>query len=121
MKTLGVTLWDGQVRGHVPNAPTLMRPAQRRTANVRDLFIKAYPKFAAKCRAFDEPGIAIIAVDEATGRPAGICRLTARVGRPVAAIVGRHDQCDLYLDNSERLALRQLAVVLAPVQSWEAG
>ena len=121
MKTLGVTLWDGQARGNVPNAPTLMRPAVRRTANVRELFHSAYPRFAAKCRAFDEPGVAIVAVDEQTGRPAGIARLTARVGRPVAAIVGRHDQCDLYLDGSERLALRQLAVVLAPVKSWEAG
>ncbi len=121
MKTLGVTLWDGQARGQVPNAPTMMRPAVRRSANVRELFLSAYPRFAAKCRAFDEPGIAIIAVDEATGRPAGIARLTARVARPVAAIVGRHDQCDLYLDGSERLALRQLAVVLAPVKSWAAG
>jgi hypothetical protein len=121
MKTLGVTLWDGQARGQVPNAPTLMRPAVRRSANVRELFISAYPRFAAKCRAFDEPGIAIIAVDEQTGRPAGIARLTARVARPVAAVVGRHDQCDLYLDGSERLALRQLAVVLSPVKSWEAG
>ena len=121
MKTLGVTLWDGQVRGQVPNAPTLMRPAVRRTANVRELFLSAYPRFAAKCRAFDEPGVAIVAVDEQTGRPAGIARLTARVGRPVAASVGRHDQCDLFLDGNERLALRQLAVVLAPVKSWEAG
>jgi len=121
MKTLGVTLWDGQARGQVPNAPTLMRPAVRRTANVRDLFLAAYPRFAGKCRAFDEPGVAIVAVDEQTGRPAGIARLTARVGRPVAAIVGRHDQCDLFLDGSERLALRQLAVVLAPVKSWVAG
>lgn len=121
MKTLGVTLWDGQQRGHVPNAPTLMRPVVRRPANVQELFVSAYPRFAAKCRAFDEPGVAVIAVDETTGRPAGIARLTAKVGRPVAAIVGRHDQCDLFLDGSEQLALRQFAVVLGPVQSWERG
>lgn len=121
VKTLGVTLWDGQVRGHVPNARTIMRPVARPPADVHTLFVHAYPKFAAKCRAFDEPGVAIVAVDEQTGRAAGIARLTARVGRPVAAIVGRHDQCDLYLDGNERLALRQLAVVLAPVKSWEKG
>lgn len=121
VKTLGVTLWDGQVRGHVPNCQTLMRPVARPSADVHTLFLQAYGKFAAKCRAFDEPGVAIVAVDEQTGRAAGIARLTARVGRPVAAVVGRHDQCDLYLDGNDRLALRQLAVVLAPVKSWEKG
>ena len=69
MKTLGVTLWDGQARGKVPNAPTLMRPVARPSTNVRQLFLSAYPRFAAKCRAYDEPGLAIIAVDESTGRP----------------------------------------------------
>ena len=116
-----MTLWDGQQRGHVPNAQTLMRPVARRPTDIRGLFLAAYPKFASKCRAYDEPGIAIVAVDEATHRPAGICRLTARIGRPVAAVVGRHDHCDLFLDGNERLALRQLAVVLAPVKSWAPG
>jgi hypothetical protein len=122
MKTLGVSLWDGQLRGAAPNAPTVYRPAMRRPVGTpRDLFVGAYSRFADKCRAIDEPGIAIVAVDESTGRAAGLVRLCARVGRPVSAIVGRHDHCDLYLDGHERLSLRQMAIVLSPVTSWARG
>jgi pSer/pThr/pTyr-binding forkhead associated (FHA) protein len=103
-----------------------MMKAQRpvlpaRIASARDLFIGAYPKFAPVCRAFDEPGLAVIAIDEATGKPAGIVKLCARVQRPVAAIVGRHDKCDLFLHDREQLSLRQLAVVVDPVKSWQRG
>jgi hypothetical protein len=120
VKTIGISLWDGQERGG-GNHRTIMRPAARPGWGLRDLFLAGYPKFAAACRAVDEPGIAIIAVDERTGRPAGLVKLCARVQRPVAAIVGRHDQCDLYLAGSDRLALRQLAIVLGPVESWARG
>ena len=120
MKTIGVSLWDGQERGGV-NHRTVMRPAVRPRAGLRELFCEAYPRFAPACRAIDEPGIAIVAVDESTARPAGLVKLLARVQRPTAAIVGRHDRCDLFLAGSDRLALRQLAVVLAPVESWERG
>ena len=124
--TLDVSLWGGQNRGLVPNAPTLMMKAQRpvvpaRIATARDLFLRAYPTFAPACRGFDEPGVAVIAVDEATGTPAGIVKLCARVQRPVAAIVGRHDKCDLFLHDREQLSLRQLAVVVDPVKSWQRG
>lgn len=120
MKTIGVSLWDGQARGG-SNLRTMVRSAVRPCAGLRELFLGAYPKFQPVCRTVDEPGLAIIAVDEATGRPAGIVKLCARVQRPVAAIVGRHDQCDLFLSGSDRLALRQLAIVLAPVESWVPG
>lgn len=123
MKTVGVNLWDGQQRGVIPNARTVYRPIVRTLVNrsVRDLFIEAYPRIAPVCRSVEEPGLAILAVDERSGRPAGIVRLCARVMRPVAAIVGRHDQCDLYLTGHEGLALRQLAILLAPVSSWRPG
>ncbi|MDX2094016.1 MAG: FHA domain-containing protein [Kofleriaceae bacterium] len=121
--TLGVSLWDGQVRGTLPNTATLMAPAppRRKLATPRELFVDAYARFAATCRVFDEPGLAVIAVDESSGRPAGIVKLCARVKRPVGAIVGRHDRCDLYLQGREELSLRQLAVVLEPVTTWERG
>ena len=123
MKTVGVSLWDGQQRGVIPNARTVYRPIVRPLVQrtVRDLFVEAYPRIAPICRTVEEPGLAILAIDERSGRPAGIVRLCARVMRPVAAIVGRHDQCDLYLTGHEGLALRQLAVVLAPVKSWRPG
>lgn len=122
MKTIGVSLWDGQLRGGAVNASTVYRPAVRPPISTpQELFVGAYSRFADKCRAVDEPGIAIVAVDATTGRAAGLVRLCARPGRPVTAIVGRHDHCDLYLDANEQLALRQFAVVLAPVTSWAAG
>ncbi|MBA3454711.1 MAG: FHA domain-containing protein [Deltaproteobacteria bacterium] len=125
--TLGISLWAGQVRGTAVNAQTIMRPAVRpqlqqgRAYAARDLFVAAYSRFADSCRTFDEPGIAVVAVDEATGAPAGIVKLCAQVQRPVAAIVGRHDRCDLYLAHREELSLRQLAIVLDPVKNWQRG
>jgi len=85
---------------------------------MRELFVGAYARFAPQCRAVDEPGVAIIAVDESTGHASGIVTLRARVARYVATIIGRHDRCDLFLHDRHELGLRQLAIVLDPVQSW---
>src|SRR5439155_14295873 len=121
--TIGVDLRGHQVRGAAPNMPTLMRPAARphRARDLRELFAIAYRAFAQRCRQVDEPGVAIVAVHESSGRAQGIVTLRARVERHVAAIVGRHDASDLYLDTSEELALRHLAVILDPVTSWRPG
>ena len=118
-KTIGIDLWAGQARGG-SNMATCYRPAPRvhRPRSMRELFIGAYRKFAGLCREVDEPGIALLAIDEYTGVPAGLVRVRARVSRHVAAIVGRHDQCDLFLNGHQSLALRHLAIVLEPVQSW---
>lgn len=123
MKTMGIDLWGGQQRGHIENRATVVRPtvAVPAARTLRELFVAAYPRFADRCREVEEPGLAVIAIDHRTGRPAGLVRLCARVERHVAAIVGRHDACDLYLTASDRMALRQLAVILDPVTSWRAG
>jgi FHA domain-containing protein len=118
VKTVGIDLWGGQVRGVAENRCTVIHHAPRTARPLRELFVGAYAKFAAQCRAVDEPGVAIIAIDECTGRASGIVTLRARVARYVASIVGRHDQCDLFLTGSSELGLRQLAIVLDPVQSW---
>jgi FHA domain len=122
VKTIGIDLWDGQVRAG-GNAQTVMRPAvvPQLRRGIRELFLENYPRFAPVCRTVEEPGLAIIAVDDRTARAAGIVKVLARVGRTVAAIAGRHDQCDLYLRGNDGLALRQFAVVLAPVKSWAPG
>jgi hypothetical protein len=118
-KTIGIDLWAGQARGG-HNVATCYRPAPRiaQAKSMRELFVGAYAKLSALCREVDEPGLALLAVDEVTGVPAGLVRLRARFGRHVAAIVGRHDECDLYLSGNASLALRHLAIVLDPVQSW---
>lgn len=127
MKTIGVDLWGGQVRGHGQNNVTCLGSAERLKGQLklrrsfRDLFIAAYPSFVERCREVTEPGLALVAVDEITGKALGIARLLARVQRHVAAIVGRHDECDLYLNAHARLALRHLAIVLDPVSDWRRG
>lgn len=105
----------------VENHCTLARSSVRVDRDLRELFVGAYGMFAARCRAIDEPGLAVIGVDAATGRPAGVMTLLARVQRHVAGIAGRHDACDLYLHGNSDLALRQLAIVLDPVHSWAPG
>lgn len=123
-KTLAVDLWAGQARGAMPNTRTIVRQAERPVLprrSMRELFCAAYDAFVSKCREVDEPGVAIVAVNERTGRAQGLVVLRARVERHVAAIVGRHDQCDLFLAQSDSLALRHLAIVLDPVKSWARG
>lgn len=124
MKTIGVDLWGDQVRGiGGNNNVTCLRPSTvpKPRKSFRDLFIEAYTSFSDRCREVSEPGIALVAVDEVTGRSMGLVRLLARVQRHVAAIIGRHDECDLFLNAHGRLALRHLAVVLDPVSDWRTG
>jgi FHA domain-containing protein len=123
MKTVGVDLLGDQVRGGGSNNVTCLRPSTttRLRKDFRDLFLGAYASFADRCREVNEPGIALVAVDEVSGRSMGLVRLLARVQRHVAAIIGRHDECDLFLNAHARLALRHLAVVLDPVSDWRAG
>jgi pSer/pThr/pTyr-binding forkhead associated (FHA) protein len=123
MKTIGVDLWADQIRGGGNNNVTCLQsstPVKARRA-FRELFLAAYPGFVERCREIAEPGIALVAIDEVTARPMGLVRLLARVQRHVAAIIGRHDECDLYLNAHARLALRHLAVVLDPVHDWRPG
>jgi pSer/pThr/pTyr-binding forkhead associated (FHA) protein len=122
-RTIGIDLWAGQARGIAKNAPTCIGSVARLPVErpFKELFLSSYGQFAAQCREVDEPGVAIIAVHGATGRAAGLVRLRARPGRHVAAIIGRHDHADLFIDASDRLALRHLAVVLDPVASYKRG
>ncbi|HEX2690394.1 MAG TPA: FHA domain-containing protein [Kofleriaceae bacterium] len=123
MKTVGVDLWGDQVRGGGNNNVTCLRPAStpKLRKSFRELFVTSYQSFADRCREVSEPGIALVAVDEVSGRSMGLVRLLARVQRHVAAIIGRHDECDLFLNAHARLALRHLTVVLDPVSDWRAG
>lgn len=83
-------------------------------------FGAAYAGIAEACRAVDEPGLALVAVDEVTLRPAGLVLLRARVARSGVAIVGRHERCDLFLDGPA-VALRHLAAIVEPVHAFSPG
>ncbi len=71
MKTIGVSLWDGQERGG-GNHRTVMRPAVRPRAGLRELLFESSPIFAPLCRAVEVPGFAIVAVDETSGHADGL-------------------------------------------------
>src|ERR1044071_960604 len=82
MKTIGVDLWGDQIRGGGNNSVTCLQPSTntpRQRRPFRDLFLGAYSGFAERCREINEPGIALVAIDESTGRAQGLVRLLARV------------------------------------------
>jgi hypothetical protein len=98
-----------------------VRQVQGLAPGARDLFERAYSAFAPAFRAVDEPGLAVVVLDEASAAVAGTLCLRARPDRHATAIVGRHDRCDLQVAGNDDLALRQLAVVLSPVRDWRTG
>jgi hypothetical protein len=95
MKTLITEHWAHQLRGASPNLATrVSRIVHVRGLDMRTLFERSYVAFADSCRAVEEPGLAVVAVDAQTGEPAGMACLRARVDRHVTAIVGRHDRSE---------------------------
>jgi hypothetical protein len=124
VSTLAIRLLSGQRRGSRNTTTELALPAMpipTRHANLRGLFTGAYDAIAEACRAVDEPGLALVAVDEHTGVTCGFAIVRARIARHVVAMIGRHDRCDLYLDKRAALALRQLLVIVDPVSSFTGG
>lgn len=65
------------------------------------------------------PGVAVVAVDTHKLRVAGSMCIAAKPGAVNAGIVGRHGQCDLYLEGDGALSLRHLVVVVDPMTAWD--
>lgn len=110
-------------RSRARNAPTVLgiRSPAPRTERLRTLFLSAYGELDKSCRDYPDPGLAVVAVSEETGRLAGFSCLPARPGDPTAAVIGRHGCADVYLSGSATLALRHLAIIVEPVLRWAAG
>lgn len=83
----------------------------------RELFLAHYAAMRGTGARCEMPGVVVGAVALATGKLAGTLVLRARVAELQSAIVGRHEQAGLYLDDDPALALRHLAVLLDPVRS----
>ena len=64
------------------------------------------------------PGVAVVAVDTARDRVAGSMWIAAKPGAINAGLVGRHGQCDLFLDGDASLSLRHLVVIVDPAKDW---
>jgi len=122
MKTIGVELRHGYAREVATNNATIAVLVRRpREHDFAEVFHAAYDDFAGALRAIDEPALAVVAIDEARGKVAGILRLSARPGRLTGGVLGRHGCCDLYVDGDESMSLRQLAVLAGPARSWRRG
>jgi len=118
VSTLAIQRWS-EPRPGPKNRPTVLAvPAIVVQRDLRSLFVRAYPAVAPNCRNVEDPGIAVVAVDETTGTPAGLAIVRAQIHRHVALVIGRHDRCDLFLDGSPLLALRELVFVLDPVRTF---
>ena len=82
------------------------------------LFRATYGGFCELGRSMAVPGLLVAAVHVGSGRLAGRLWLRGRCGQNAAAIVGRHDRADLFLDADPALSLRHLLIVLRPVRQW---
>jgi hypothetical protein len=120
-RTRIVSLEDGQDRREAQNLRTgVVLSDESRGAGrglpFRELFTAAWSEMRRVVQAFDQPGIAVVAVDSIKKRVAGSMCLAAKQGRANAAIVGRHGQCDLYLHADPALSLRHMVVLVHPLK-----
>lgn len=122
MKAIGTNVMNIHVHADSRNARTRIAPVVRGPRlDLGALFAGNYATFSSTCRDVKEPGVALVAIDEHTSGLAGLAVLRARLDAYAAAIVGRHDACDLFLGRNDSLPLRHLALLLDPVASWKPG
>lgn len=116
-KTRIIHLEAGQDRQHRENPETrmLVFESSPPAASFRDLFVRNYAAVRDRCASFGQPGLGVAAVDQFSGRLAGILCVAAKIGTANSAIVGRHSMTDLYLDGDASLSLRHLVVVVSPL------
>lgn len=84
-------------------------------APFRDLFLCHYERVRRRCADIHQPGLAMVAVHGS--EMAGMLWIAAKVGEANAAIVGRHNVADLYLDGDEGLSLRHLVMIVSPLSA----
>jgi hypothetical protein len=115
-KTRIVSLEDGQDRREAQNLRTGVLVSDRDAGlPFRELFAAAWSEMRRIVLAFDQAGVAVVAVDALKKRVAGSMCLAAKENRANAAIVGRHGQCDLYLHADPAMSLRHLVVLVHPL------
>jgi hypothetical protein len=119
-----VALMAGQRRDASLNNATRMADVARivrPTIDFRSYFLRHYSRFREHVRQFEQPGLAVVAIDRARDRIAGVACVAARIGEPNALIVGRHSGAQLLLRGDEEISLRHLAVVTEPVTDFRPG
>lgn len=124
MKTRVIHLKEGQDRAGARNLRTAIvvggggaAPAPR---GALELLAHVWKDVRAVVVSLGMPGVAVVAVDTHRARVAGSMCIAAKPGQVNAGIVGRHGQCDLFLEGDGALSLRHLVVVVDPLASWDA-
>ena len=109
-ETRVIHLDAGQRREQAENRDTKTVVVRNLTLSFEQMFLSHYEAIKRLCASFAQPGVAVIAVDTSRNRIAGSLCLAAKVGELNAAIIGRHNVADLYLDDEPGMSLRHLAL-----------
>lgn len=121
MRTRVIELADGQDRSGAANLRTVaMIGAAAPATPVKALPYLAlqWPQVHAALASTSEPGVAVVAVDTRRDRVAGSMWIAAKPGAINCGVIGRHGQCDLFLDGDGALSLRHLVVIVEPAVDW---
>lgn len=121
MRTRVIELADGQDRAGAGNLRTMaMVGARPRGDKPRPLPLIAlrWREVHATLAAAREPGVAVVAIDTQRDRLAGSMWIAAKPGAINVGVVGRHGQCDLFLDGDAALSLRHLVLIVEPATDW---
>lgn len=111
-------LHDGQDRDHADNSHTRVVLVDRGPwTSFEAMFLTTWSELRRIGTSFGTPGVAVAAVDMLRRRVAGSMCVAAKPDHANSAIIGRHSQCDLFLDGDPALSLRHLAVLVHPLRA----
>src|SRR5690349_23215422 len=83
------------------------------------MFEKAWPLMRAALTTRPEPGVGVFAVHLIKGLE-GAAWIAAKPWTINAALIGRHDRADLFVDSDPALSLRHLALLVEPLTKLDA-
>jgi hypothetical protein len=124
VKSRVIHLQEGQDRAGARNlrtavlvgAPASIRPGAK---GALEVLARVWSDVRSVIVGLGAPGVAVVAVDTMKLRVAGSMCIAAKPGAVNAGIVGRHGQCDLFLEGDGALSLRHMVVVVDPLTAWD--
>lgn len=126
VKTRVIHLQEGQDRAEARNLRTAVlvggSPAHHallKPNGALDVLSRVWRDVRSVIVGLGAPGVAVIAVDTSKLRVAGSMCIAAKPGQVNAGIIGRHGQCDLFLEGDGALSLRHLVVLVDPMTAWD--
>jgi len=123
VKTRVIHLQEGQDRAVARNLRTAVMigksPVVTGPKGALDVLAHVWRDVRSVITSLGAPGVAVVAVDTQRMRVSGSMCIAAKPGMVNAGIVGRHGQCDLFLEGDGALSLRHLVVVVDPMTAWD--